>query len=187
MAKKHWMKVGSATHYQPHKYPCLTSQWQKHQKHSTHRGVTIFVCHLSVYSIVYILNGAATKQWILQQLQSKNGACTHRCIFKQMHYETPFLHNGYMKSLEFYENYITLFWLEKRQTFWQYYINSKPCMAYYPKWLKEIFTIATIKEQHHSVTCSVSECTVMWCSALWCRRCRIHRYVELYTSFDWLT
>ncbi len=39
-----------------------------------------------------------------------------------MHYKTPFSHNGYMKSLEIYENYITLFCLEK-QTFWQDYIN----------------------------------------------------------------
>ncbi len=40
----------------------------------------------------------------------QNGACTYRCISKQMHYKTPFLH---MKSLEIYENYITLFCLEK--------------------------------------------------------------------------
>ncbi len=31
-----------------------------------------------------------------------------------MHYKTPFSHNGYMKSLEIYENYITLFCLEKK-------------------------------------------------------------------------
>jgi len=31
-----------------------------------------------------------------------------------MHYETPFLHKGYKKSIEFYENYITLFCLEKK-------------------------------------------------------------------------
>ncbi len=24
----------------------------------------------------------------------------------------------------------------KKLTFWQYYINSEPCMVYYPKWLK---------------------------------------------------
>ncbi len=34
-----------------------------------------------------------------------------------------------MKSLEIYENYITLFCMEKK-TFWQYYIDSEPCMAY---------------------------------------------------------
>jgi hypothetical protein len=34
-----------------------------------------------------------------------------------MHYKTPFSHNGYMKSLEFYENYITLFCLEKNKLF----------------------------------------------------------------------
>ncbi len=39
----------------------------------------------------------------------QNGAFTHRCISKQMHYKTPYSHNGYTKSLEFYENYITLF------------------------------------------------------------------------------
>jgi hypothetical protein len=31
-----------------------------------------------------------------------------------MHYKTPFSHNGYMNSLKFYENYITLFCLEKK-------------------------------------------------------------------------
>jgi hypothetical protein len=46
----------------------------------------------------------------------QNSACAYRSISKQMHYKTPFLHNGYMKSLEIYENYITLFCLEK-QTF----------------------------------------------------------------------
>ncbi len=30
-----------------------------------------------------------------------------------MHYKTLFLHNGYMKSLEIYEKFITLFCLEK--------------------------------------------------------------------------
>jgi hypothetical protein len=40
----------------------------------------------------------------------QNGACTYRCISKQMHYKTPFSH---MKNLEIYENYITLFCLEK--------------------------------------------------------------------------
>jgi hypothetical protein len=43
----------------------------------------------------------------------QNGAFTYRCISKQMHYKTPFSHNGYMKSLEIYENNITLFCLEK--------------------------------------------------------------------------
>ncbi len=31
-----------------------------------------------------------------------------------MHYKTLFSHNVYMKSLEIYENYITLFCLEKK-------------------------------------------------------------------------
>ncbi len=44
----------------------------------------------------------------------QNGACTYRCISKQMHYKTSFSHNGYMKSPEIYENYITLFCLEEK-------------------------------------------------------------------------
>ncbi len=44
----------------------------------------------------------------------QNGACTYWCISEQMHYETTFSHNGYMKSLDFYENYITLFCLQKK-------------------------------------------------------------------------
>jgi hypothetical protein len=43
----------------------------------------------------------------------QNGACTFWCSSKQMHYKTLFSHNGYMKSLEFYENNITLFCLKK--------------------------------------------------------------------------
>jgi hypothetical protein len=34
-----------------------------------------------------------------------------------MHYKTPFSHNGYMKSMEFYENYIILFCLGKKKLF----------------------------------------------------------------------
>jgi hypothetical protein len=59
----------------------------------------------------------------------QNGACTYRCISKQMHYKTPFSH---MKSLEIYENYITQFCLEKIN-FLQYYRNSEPFRAILPK------------------------------------------------------
>ncbi len=34
-----------------------------------------------------------------------------------MHYKTPFLHKVYMKSLEIYDNYFTLFCLEKNKLF----------------------------------------------------------------------
>jgi hypothetical protein len=34
-----------------------------------------------------------------------------------MHYKTPFSHNGYMKSLELYEKFITLFYLKKNKLF----------------------------------------------------------------------
>ncbi len=44
----------------------------------------------------------------------QNGACTYSWISKQMHYKTPFPHKGNMKNLEIYENYITLFYLEKK-------------------------------------------------------------------------
>jgi hypothetical protein len=57
----------------------------------------------------------------------QNGACTYRYISKQMLYKTPFSH---MKSLEIYENYITLFCLENILFYNTYYINSEPCMAY---------------------------------------------------------
>jgi hypothetical protein len=45
----------------------------------------------------------------------QNGACTYQYISKQMHYKTLFSHNGFIKNLEFYENYITLFCMEKKQ------------------------------------------------------------------------
>ncbi len=64
-----------------------------------------------------------------------NNCTPKRCISKQMHYKTAFSLNGSMKSLEFYEKYITLFYQEKTN-FLKYYINSETCMAYYPKCLK---------------------------------------------------
>jgi hypothetical protein len=41
----------------------------------------------------------------------KNYGCTNRCISKQMRCKKTFSHSVYIKSLEFYENYITLFCL----------------------------------------------------------------------------
>jgi hypothetical protein len=51
----------------------------------------------------------------------QNGACTYRCISKQMHYKTPLSHNDYMKILEIYENYITLSCPEKKNFFTMLY------------------------------------------------------------------
>ncbi len=48
----------------------------------------------------------------------QNGACTYRCISKQVDYKTPLSHNGYVKSLEIYENYVTLSCLEKNKLFY---------------------------------------------------------------------
>ncbi len=46
----------------------------------------------------------------------QNGAYPYRCISKQMH-KTPLSHNGYTKSQELYENYITLVCLRKKTNF----------------------------------------------------------------------
>ncbi len=59
--------------------------------------------------------GAATLQWILQHLHSKTvlahiGAFPKKCTTKHSSY------NGFMKSPEFYENYITLV-CQKQKTF----------------------------------------------------------------------
>ncbi len=50
---------------------------------------------------------------MLQQLHSKTVLAQISAFQNKMHYKTPYSHNGYMKSLELYENYITLFCLEK--------------------------------------------------------------------------
>jgi hypothetical protein len=68
----------------------------------------ILKAHLNTIICKY---GAATVDSGTTALQ--NGACTYRCISKQMHFKIPFAHNGYMKSLEIYENYITLFCWKK--------------------------------------------------------------------------
>ncbi len=58
-------------------------------------------------------------------VDSATTALQNKCISKQSSTIKHPLHTTatvHMKSLEFYENYITLFCLEKKQTFWQYYI-----------------------------------------------------------------
>jgi hypothetical protein len=69
-----------------------------------------------------------------------------------MHYNTPFLHNSYMKSLEFYENYITLFCLEKSKLFDNIILTQKHAWQITQSGRNNFFIQATIKEHHHSVT-----------------------------------
>ncbi len=69
-----------------------------------------------------------------------------------MRYETPLSNNGYMKSLDWKfmkTSSLCPFW--KKLTFLQYYINSEPYQSHWNNYL----VLATIKEQHYSVTCSV--------------------------------
>ncbi len=67
----------------------------------------------------------------------QNGDFTYRCMLKQMHYRTPFSHNGSIKSGIIWKLRQSVL-SGKNKTFWQYYINSEPCMVYYPipNWLK---------------------------------------------------
>ncbi len=65
----------------------------------------------------------------------QNGAYTYQCISKQMHYKTSFSHKGYMKSLEFYENHITLFCLENYKIFDNILLTQNHAW-HIPKWLK---------------------------------------------------
>ena len=66
----------------------------------------------------------------------QNGACTYRCISKQMHYKTPLSHNGYTWKVWKFMKTTSVCPVWKKTNFLQYYINSEPYMAYYPKWLK---------------------------------------------------
>ncbi len=77
-----------------------------------------------------------------------------------MHYEAPFSHNGYMKSLEIYESYITLFFLEKNQLFDNIIlIQNRARHITQSDWNNYLVILnnylATIKETHRSVMCSV--------------------------------
>ncbi len=97
---------------------------------------------------------AATLRWILSQLHSKTvlahiGAFPNKCTIKH-----PFSHNSYMKNLEFYQNYITLFCLEKL-IFWGIILTQNHALHITQSGRKNYLVYAAIKEQHHSVTCSV--------------------------------
>jgi hypothetical protein len=56
--------------------------------------------------------------------------CTYRCIYKQMHYKKPFSH---MKSLEIYENYITLFCSGKIKLFYNTLLTQNHVHGIFPK------------------------------------------------------
>jgi hypothetical protein len=74
----------------------------------------IFIGNARSKGVRYMYGGCChiTVDYATTVLQ--NGACTYQCISKHMHYKTLFSHNGYMESLKFYEKYITLFCLEKK-------------------------------------------------------------------------
>jgi hypothetical protein len=72
-----------------------------------------------------------------------------------MHYKTPLSHNGYMKSLTIYENYITLSCVEKNKNFYNIILTQNHTWHIAQSDLNNYLVQATIKEQHHSVTCSV--------------------------------
>ena len=63
----------------------------------------------------------------------QNGACTYRCISKQMHYKTPVSH---MKSLEIHENYITLFCLERNKLFCNITLTQNHAWYIITQWLE---------------------------------------------------
>ena len=90
--------------------------------------------------------GTATLRWILQQLHSKTvlahiGAFPNKCTIKQ-----PFSLNGYMKSLEFYENYITLFSLEKNKLFDNIILTQDHAWYITQSDWNNYFVLATMKE-----------------------------------------
>ncbi len=66
-----------------------------------YRRITSLLIFMQVSSIVFIRCCDMKVDSATTALQ--NGACTYRCISKQMHYKSPLSHNGYMKSLEIYE------------------------------------------------------------------------------------
>ncbi len=66
----------------------------------------------------------------------QNGACTYRCMSKQMHYETTFFTQRLHEKSGILWKLHHSVQSEKKTTFWQYYIHSGPCMVYYLKWLK---------------------------------------------------
>jgi hypothetical protein len=45
----------------------------------------------------------------------QNDACTYRCISNKCTIKPPFSRKGYIRSMEIYEIYITMFYLEKNK------------------------------------------------------------------------
>jgi hypothetical protein len=61
-------------------------------------------------STVLLHNGGFCNNFTKRCLHTHIGAFQNKCTIKHPCY----VHKGYMKSMEFYENYITLFCLEKQ-------------------------------------------------------------------------
>ncbi len=84
-----------------------------------------------------------------------NGACKYRRISKQMHKKHPFHKTATWKVWNFYENYITLFCVWKKLTFWDIILTQSYAWHITQSGRNNYLVEAAIKEQHHSVTCSV--------------------------------
>ncbi len=84
-------------------HSCVSERFIFSHKRSFLLQENMWCCYITVDSATTALQNCARTYW---------------CISKQMHYKTPFSHNCYTKSLEFYDNYIPLFWLEKKKFFY---------------------------------------------------------------------
>jgi hypothetical protein len=81
----------------PPKFDVFLNPAKKEDQESIERAMTLKFRLVIRKVLLYITVDSVTTKL-------HNGACTYRSIFKQMHYKTTFSHNGFMKSLEFYEN-----------------------------------------------------------------------------------
>ncbi len=107
----------------------------------------------------------------------QNGACTIGAFPKQMHHKTPFSHNGSWKFGILWKQHHSVLYHEKKITVWDVILTQNHAWLITQSGWNNHLVSAEIKQQHHSVTCSVEECTVMWCSSLWCRCYRILLYM----------
>ncbi len=95
------------------------------KENAVHRSQTIRCCYITVDSATTAL---------------QNGACTYQCISNLMHHKTPFSHNGYMRSLELYQNYISLLCLGNK--LFDNIIITLNHAWHYSKWLKQKCSIS---------------------------------------------
>ncbi len=107
---------------EPNKTPSKTVGLFQYVSYLLKADLSEWCCYITVDSAT-----TALQNGVLAHI----GAFLNKCTIKHP-FHTQLLHKKSGILWKLHHSVLC----EKKTTFWQYYINSEPCMTYNPKWLK---------------------------------------------------